>query len=38
VDYALAVPARGDGERAVEDAERFLAQTVGWMEARARGD
>jgi uncharacterized protein (UPF0332 family) len=36
VDYALAVPAAGDGERAVGDAERFVDETTRWIEARAR--
>jgi uncharacterized protein (UPF0332 family) len=34
VDYALAVPAAGDGERALADAERFVDETARWVEAR----
>jgi uncharacterized protein len=36
VDYALAIPAQGDGERAVTEAQRFVTETVRWIDANAR--
>ncbi|HEY7455406.1 MAG TPA: HEPN domain-containing protein [Thermoleophilaceae bacterium] len=38
VDYALAGPAAGDGERALADAQRFVDETTRWIEARFEAD